>query len=122
MCYDPLEVAIDPQKFLPLREPTFFILVSLAQQMKHGYAILQDVEYLSNGKITLSNGTLYGALVRLQDQGLIERVPSPEPAERGRPRKAYRLTEIGLKVLHAEADRMANLVRVSQARLPGTAK
>jgi len=98
------------------------ILLSLSQQDQHGYAILQDVEQLSGGKIVLSNGTLYGALIRLQDQALIERVPNQEPAESGRPRKAYRLTETGLKVLRAETNRMANLVRASQARLPGSAK
>jgi PadR family transcriptional regulator PadR len=102
-------VDIDPQKFLPLREPTFFILLSLAQQM-------------SEGKIVLSNGTLYGALTRLQDQGLIERVSRPEPADSGRPRKAYRLTEAGLKVLDAETKRMANLVRASRRNLPGVAE
>lgn len=117
-----MEVVIDPQKYLPLREPTFFILLSLAQHIKHGYAILQDVEHLSSGKIVLSNGTLYGALTRLQDQGLIERVSSPETADSGRPRKAYRLTDFGLKVLDAETNRMANLVRASRRNLPGTAE
>ena len=64
-------MAINTQEFLPLREPTFFILLSIAEEQKHGYAILQDVETLSAGKIKLSNGTLYGALTRLQGQGLI---------------------------------------------------
>ena len=108
---------IDPQKYLPLREPTFFILLSLANGKKHGYAILKDVESLSNGKIVLSNGTLYGALVRLLDQGLIERLPGDEPPGSGRPRKAYRLSRSGSVVLNAEISRLENML--SRARVPG---
>lgn len=106
---------IDVQKFLPLREPTFFILLSLAQGKKHGYAILKDVDSLSNGKIVLSNGTLYGALVRLLDQGLIERLPEEDSSGAGRPRKAYRLSKDGQLVLGAELSRLENML--SRARL-----
>jgi PadR family transcriptional regulator PadR len=109
-------IPINTQNFLPLREPTFFILLSLAQGKKHGYAILKDVESLSNGKIVLSNGTLYGALVRLLDQGLIERLSSEEPHNPGRPRKAYQLTKDGLTVLQAEISRLQNML--GRAQLP----
>jgi PadR family transcriptional regulator PadR len=107
---------IEPQEFLPLREPTFFILLSLANGRKHGYAILKDVERLSNGKIVLSNGTLYGALTRLLDQGLIERLSVDEPPGSGRPRKAYRLSQDGQGVLNAEIGRLENML--SRARTP----
>jgi DNA-binding PadR family transcriptional regulator len=127
--------------FLPLREPTFFILLSLAPNpqspitRKHGYAIMQDVEKLSAGKIHLSTGTLYEGLARLLKQGLIERVdeeadpselehpagagapkktPGPHP---GKPRKAYRLTHLGQQVLAAEAHRMEELVKIAERRL-----
>ena len=116
------EPIIKPEYFLPLREPTFFILMSIAEGQKHGYAILQDVESLSAGKIKLSNGTLYGALTRLQDQDLIERVPSLEPAVKGKPRKAYQLTETGLRILKAEIDRMDALVQTARRQLPGGAQ
>ncbi len=109
-------MALDPQDFLPLREPTFFILLSLANGRKHGYAILKEVESLSNGKIVLSNGTLYGALTRLMDQGLIERLPDDETPAPGLPRKAYRLSQSGLSVLNAEISRLENMLR--HARLP----
>ena len=95
---------------MPLREPTFFILLSLARSKKHGYAIIKEVEELSRGKLVLSNGTLYGALTRLQDQALIERVDSGEPSENERPRKAYRLTENGAALLNAEVSRMQALI------------
>ena len=109
---------IDPQEFLPLREPTFLILLSLSQQARHGYAILQEVQQLSGGKLILSNGTLYGALTRLLDQDLIRRVPSQEPAVSGKPRKAYELTEFGRRVLNAEIRRMQALVKTAAQHLP----
>ena len=104
------------QDTLPLTETTFFILLSLAQSEKHGYAILKNVESLSSGKIILSNGTLYGALTRLLDQGLIERINVEEPPESERPRKAYRLSLDGRSVLNAEIARLENML--SRARLP----
>ncbi len=106
-----------PPDLLPLREPTFFILLSISTEQKHGYAILQDVESLSQGKVKLSNGTLYGALIRLQDQGLIERVDCDEPQTGGKPRKAYRLTRTGLVVLQAEIARLETLVQTARQQL-----
>lgn len=106
------------QDLLPLREPTFFILLSIATEKKHGYAILQEVEALSKGKIRLSNGTLYGALIRLQDQGLIEHVASDEAQTSGKPRKAYRLTRTGLVVLQTEVARLDALVQTARQHLP----
>jgi len=122
-----LEAVIESQDLLPLREPTFFIMLSLAHTQKHGYAILKDVESLSDGKVRLSNGTLYGALTRLQDQDLIVRVSNDEPEDGHlsddhhsndrRPRKDYRLTEAGLRVLNAEIGRLQNLVATARLHL-----
>jgi DNA-binding PadR family transcriptional regulator len=108
-----------PSSYLPLTEPTFYILLSLALGKKHGYAILKDVEALSNGKVSLSTSTLYGALGRLLDQGLIERVPNDEEENTGPglPRKAYILSETGRRVLEAETDRLQSLVAVAHWRL-----
>lgn len=102
---------------LPLREPTFLVLVSLAVGKKHGYAIMKDVEQLSSGRVKLSTGTLYGALGRLLDQGLIERVPTEEDEDTGRPRKAYVLTRHGRRVLETEMTRMQSLVATARLRL-----
>jgi DNA-binding PadR family transcriptional regulator len=109
----------DPASFLPLTEPTFYILLSLAPGKKHGYAILQDVKALSKEKVTLSTSTLYSALARLLEQGLIERIDDdpgqgPHP---GRPRKAYILSEIGRRVLEAETARMQALTVIARIRL-----
>ena len=105
--------------FLPIREPTFYILLSLVPGKRHGYAILKDVEELSGEKISLSTGTLYGALGRLVDQGLIERVPNREGENMrpGLPRKAYDLTENGRRVLEAETNRLQSLVAAAHIRL-----
>lgn len=105
---------------LPLQEPTFFILLSLASGSKHGYAIMKDVSALSRGKVRMGTGTLYGALSRLLDQDLIERIDdlNDETAgEGGRIRKAYRLTITGQGLLAAEIDRMHNLVTTARLRL-----
>jgi DNA-binding PadR family transcriptional regulator len=109
----------DPISHLPLTEPTFYILLSLAPGEKHGYAIMQDVEGLSKGSITLSTSTLYSALGRLLDQRLIARVlDAPDRGKHpGRPRKAYVLSDLGRRVLRAETDRMSALVKTAQPRL-----
>src|SRR5512147_943615 len=94
-------------QLLPLQEPTFYILLSLRAGEKHGYAILKDVAQLSGQQVNLSTGTLYGALNRLLDQGLIEQIEA-EPATRGK--KAYRLTPAGLEVFDTDVRRMKRLL------------
>ncbi len=101
---------------LPLTEPTFFILLSLAPGPKHGYGILKDVQALSNGRIVFSAGTLYGALKRLLDQDWIKPFERSGSKETGRPRKLYALTELGRRILSAESARLQALVRAAEAR------
>ena len=109
----------NPAPALPLTEPTFYILLSLAPGKKHGYAILKDVNALSKGEITLSTSTLYSALARLLDRGWIERIDDdPEQGPHpGLPRKAYTLSEVGRRILEAEIDRMQNLAAMARLRL-----
>ena len=104
----------DVLSLLPLREPTFFILLSLSPGPKHGYAILKEVESLSEGRVKLSTGTLYGAIKRLLDQGWIRRVDDPIPNGTDRERKSYDLTELGRRVLNAEIARLQKLVSVAR--------
>ena len=99
---------------LPLREPTFFILLSLSPGPKHGYAILKEVEALSEGRLRLSTGTLYGAITRMLDDGWIRRVDDPLPNRTRRKRKPYALTEQGRWALSAEIERLRKLVSVAQ--------
>ena|SRR5438270_7362668 len=99
---------------LPLTEPVLLVLLSLAEQPRHGYSILKDVEHMSSGRVVLSTGTLYGALQRLLSQGWIERF---EEDDASRNRRAYRLTAKGRRNLQAETDRMRKLTRLATARV-----
>jgi DNA-binding PadR family transcriptional regulator len=99
----------------PLQEPTFLILAALAEGPKHGYGVIQEVAALSDGRVTLRPGTLYGALDRLGDQGLVS--PDREEVVDGRLRRYYRLTDDGASVLAAEAERLATNARAAVERL-----
>ena len=96
--------------FLPLSEPVLLILLSLAEQPRHGYAILKNVEEMSDGRVTLSTGTHYGALRRLLDERWIERF---KEEENSRGRQAYRLTPRGRQILRAEVVRLKHLTKVA---------
>ena len=90
-------------------EPALYILVSLSDGPKHGYAIMTDVEAFSGAPI--GPGTLYGALARLERRGLIEAL---EPEDRRRP---YRLTTLGATTLEAQLDQLESFVRTGLGRL-----
>jgi DNA-binding PadR family transcriptional regulator len=98
----------------PLTEPVLLILISLAEQPRHGYALMKSIETLSDGRVRLSTGTLYGALRRLLDDAWIERF---EQADTSRDKQAYRLTASGRRQLQMELDRMRRLALAGMARL-----
>lgn len=102
----------------PLSEPAFYILLSLSAGPRHGYAILKDVEEVSEGRVTLSVSTLYTTLNRLLEQGLIQRGDDSleEPAP-GLPRKVYRLTDQGYGALEREVERLHSLLSAYRQRL-----
>jgi DNA-binding PadR family transcriptional regulator len=102
---------------LPLTETTFFILLSLAPGPRHGYAILKDVQTLSDGRIKLSTGTLYGAIKRLLDQEWIARSDDPLPNGTDRQRKVYMLTDLGRRILEAETARLRSVVAKANLRI-----
>jgi DNA-binding PadR family transcriptional regulator len=97
------------QDFLPLAQSTYFILASLLLGEKHGYAISQEIEALSEGTVRLGVGNLYVSLHDLMKAGLIER--AGERKENGRVRKYYRLCGLGEKVLRLENLRLQRMVR-----------
>jgi DNA-binding PadR family transcriptional regulator len=101
-------------EILPLTEPVLLILLSLAEQPRHGYSILKDVEEMSDGRVRLSTGTLYGALRRLLEDGWIQRF---EEDDSSRGRQAYRLTSAGRRNLQLEASRLKHLARVANLRV-----
>ena len=99
---------------LPLTEPVLMVLLSLAEQPRHGYSIIKDVEQMSEGRVLLSTGTLYGALQRLLDRGWIERF---EEEDASRDRRAYRLTTLGRSSLKQEFERMRQLTKLAGLRI-----
>ena len=108
------------QEHSPLSEATLFILLSLSGEPRHGYAIMKDVERMSQGRVKLSTGTLYGALRRLLEDGWIRRAGDIPATEEGRVRKVYALTHLGRRILNAEVARLEILVTTAQLRMaPG---
>jgi DNA-binding PadR family transcriptional regulator len=101
---------------LPLTETVLLILLSLADRPRHGYAILKDVEEMSDGRVRLSTGTLYGALRRLLEERWIERFAEAEE-DSSRGRQAYRLTPGGRRNLQLEVSRMKHLTRLASLRV-----
>jgi DNA-binding PadR family transcriptional regulator len=103
--------------FLPLPPATFHILLALADEARHGYAIIQDVAARTGGALKLSAGTLYRSIQRLLEQGLIsEPRERPAPEDDDERRRYYRITALGTAVAKAEARRLADLVRMARAR------
>jgi DNA-binding PadR family transcriptional regulator len=98
-----------------MQEPTFLILTALAAQPLHGYAIIRSVAEISEGTVKLRAGTLYGALDRLAEQGLIE--VDREEAVDGRLRRYYRLSDSGAGALDAQVDRLRRNASAAAAGL-----
>ncbi|MCZ6918386.1 MAG: PadR family transcriptional regulator [Gemmatimonadetes bacterium] len=102
-------------EFLPLTAPVFHILLALADDERHGYAILQEVERRSNGSVSLGTGTLYTAIKRMLDWGIIEKAESRlDPGLDDDRRRYYRITPLGQQVARAEAARMDSLVGLAR--------
>src|SRR5262252_5659114 len=109
---------------LPLPTATFHILLAVADEDRHGYAIIQDVEARTGGELKLSAGTLYRSIQRMLEQGLIvEPRERPAPEDDDERRRYYRITPLGMSVAKAEARRLADLVRMARAQgfAPGRA-
>src|SRR5215510_12237966 len=98
----------------PLTEPVLLILTSLSDEPRHGYALIKDIENLSQGRVRLSTGTLYGAIRRLLEAGWIELFDQEDTS---RDKQAYRLTSSGRAELELELDRMKELMQKASARL-----
>ena len=102
---------------LPLPPATFHILVALADDDRHGYAVIQDIAARTGGELKLSAGTLYRSIQRMLEQGLIvETHERPAPELDDERRRYYRITSFGRAVARAEARRLAQLVKMARAR------
>jgi len=105
-----------PDSFLPLPAAAFHILMALAEEDRHGYAIIQDVAARTGGELKLSAGTLYRSIQRMLEQGLIvETDERPDPELDDERRRYYRITALGAAVARAEARRLVELVKLARA-------
>jgi DNA-binding PadR family transcriptional regulator len=105
-----------PEDLLPLHKDTFHILVALADQERHGYSIMQDIAARTGGKVRLRPSSLYTAIHRLLDRGLIDELEErPDPAHDDQRRRYYRLTPFGRQVAVAEARRLEKLLADARA-------
>jgi len=101
---------------LPLPPATFHILMALADEDRHGYAVIQDIAARTDGAIQMSAGTLYRSIQRMIEQELIVEVHErPAPDLDDERRRYYRITKFGEAVARAEARRLQNLVRLARA-------
>ena len=98
----------------PLSEPVLLILTALAAGPQHGYLLMREIERLSDGRVRLSTGTMYGALRRLLEAGWIAAVDLDDSS---RDKQGYRLTAEGRRQLQAESERLQALVRLARAHL-----
>lgn len=107
-----------PEDALPLTPAVFYTMVSLAGGPAHGYAIAQEVERETAGRIRMGPGTLYGSLQRMRDEELIEESPNPgEEGVHSERRRYYRLTGWGAAVLRAETARLRRAVELADGRI-----
>ena len=109
------QAAADDQ--LPLTPPVFHILLALADEERHGYAIMQDVAEQTNGTLQLAPGTLYGCLKLMVASGLVvESEARPNAAGGDERRRYYQMTALGHRVVRAEAERLRNAVGAARAK------
>ena len=102
---------------LPLTPTVFHILLALADQERHGYGIMQEVTMMTQNRVRMAPGTLYGSIKRMLKANLIEESDErPDPELDDERRRYYRLTGFGRQVLAAEARRLSTLIDVAQAK------
>lgn len=112
------ETLQNPEDFLPLTPAVFNILLVLADGEKHGYGIMLEVEANTGGQVLMGPGTLYGSIKRMLQGNLIEESDERADPEMDDPRRRsyYRLTGLGRRVLHLEAERLASQVQIARAK------
>ena len=106
-----------PREVLPLSPAVLNILLALAEEERHGYGIMREVEERTGGRTRMGPGTLYGSIKRMLAEGLIEESDErPDPAMDDQRRRYYRITDFGRRVAGAEAERLSGLIETARAR------
>ena len=107
----------DPTELIPLKHSTYRVLLALAEGELHGYAIMQTISEMTEGSETILPGTLYAALARMVDEGMLETVQGHGDEASGGPRRRfYRRTPFGRAVARAESERLRTLLDIAQAQ------
>jgi len=107
----------EPRDLLPLTPAVLHILLALADEERHGYGIMREVEDRTGRETRLGPGTLYGSIKRMLANGLIEESDErPDPELDDQRRRYYRITEFGRRVAGADAERLASLVRTARTK------
>jgi DNA-binding PadR family transcriptional regulator len=106
-----------PESFLPLKPRVCLMLMALVQGQRHGYALKQELQRQTGGRLNLGPGTLYRTLNTMLDSGLIaESGERPDPADDDERRRYYTITKLGRLVAAAEAERMSELVETARVQ------
>lgn len=112
-----MKVESDISSFLPLKPTTFYILLALADEERHGYGIMKEIDRITSGSVKMGPGTLYGTIKRLLADGLIAESDSrPTPELDDERRRYYRLTKLGRQVMTKEAESLAEILEVAIAK------
>lgn len=101
-------------KYIPMTETAFYMLLALKEE-RHGYGIMQHVEALTDGRLRIGAGTIYGTLSKMEKDGLIDAVDEYDR------RKTYRQTSLGKAILEKEFERLREMVRIGEAEGAGNA-
>lgn len=112
-----------PEEMLPLPAAQLHILLALADGEKHGYAVMREVESMTDGEVTMGPGTLYGAVKKMVNAGLVEETDErPDPEMDDERRRYYRVTGLGARVLEADTARLERLIQTAHAKQAGRLK
>ena len=107
----------DPATLLPLKHSTYQVLLALGDgEAMHGYAVMQAIAEMTDGREAILPGTLYAALARMVDEGLVEESEPRDDASGGPPRRYYKRTSFGRAVTRAESERLRALLEVARAQ------
>lgn len=106
----------DAAELLPLTPLTYQVLLAMADGPLHGYGVIKEVSERTDGEMELEAGTLYAAIKRLRDEGLIDLAATPRGGSLDSRRRYYRLTPLGRRVLRLESERLARLVELAREK------
>ncbi len=100
----------------PLSPQVLYVLLAVMDRDRHGYGIMKEVEARTDGKVTLLPNSLYATLKRMLDEGLVEKAPSEENTEGGRPRQNYKITSRGREIAEREVERLSALLKMAREK------